>query len=274
MSGITRTWRCTRFETAKTMRRPRTAVLAALMILGPIAAGLVEGAGDEPGRGFVLLAEILRVSLPITSFLLTVAGCLTLSEETGSGSLRAVAVAPVSRIDVIGGKLCAMALAALAAWALTIAVAVAWVSLAGGFAPVTIEIPGLEPVVKFSVSEMTSHAWRLLAATAPAVLCSPIFGLAVATVIDGEGASMAASVAGYAALRAWAGLEDEGTWAFTSGISRPVELLSEVARGVETNLDEVEAMSFQSLPVAAATVSLAVLATFAVVVFARKEIRC
>lgn len=266
--------RCLRFELAKTVRRPRTAVLAALMLLTPIAAALLEEAGDEPASGFVLLAEILGVALPVTSFLLTIAGCLVLSEEIGSGSLRAVAVAPVSRTDIIGGKLGAMITCALLAWAATVGVAVLWVAANGGFAPVTIDIPGLEPVVKFDVASMTDHCWRLFAATAPAVLCSPVFGLAVASVIDGEGASMAASVTGYAALRAWAGLGDDGAWAFTTGVSRPLELLTEIARGVETNLDEVEAMGPSSTPVLAALVSLAVLAAFAIAVFARREIRC
>ena len=204
MTGcLARTRACTRFEIQKLLARRRTILLVSLIVIAPIIAGLLATAGNEPARGFSLLAEILEVSLPVASFVLTVAGCLVLAEETASGSLRAVAVTPMSRGEIMTGKILALIATAVVAWLVTVGVSMAWVAASGGFSPVTIEIPGLDPIVKFDLATMTAHARRLVLATGPALLCSPVFGLTVATVVEGEGSSMAASVAGYAGLRAW-----------------------------------------------------------------------
>lgn len=266
--------RCTRFELSKLAGRRRTVVVAAVMLVAPLFAGVLESRAADPATSFSLLTEVVGIGWPVASFILTILGCLVLAEDVGSGSLRVVAIAPVRRSEILSGKIGALLLVAVTSWMAVLLVSIAWVMSQGGFSPVTLEIPGLEPVVKFSLDEMNGHAVRLLGATLPALLCSPVFGLLVATIVDGEGAAMAVSIASYAAIRATAGLEGGGAWAFTSGLSHPVELLAELARGVETHLDEVDATGLTSGPMAVGLLTLGLLMTLSIRLFARREIRC
>jgi len=161
-----------------------------------------------------------------------VMGAISFSGDSSSGALRAVMMRPLSRPGLVLGRALALLLLTLALYALGILLA--W-WLAGsqlGFQDVRLE--GYTIIAR---PRLLHEARWLLLLPLPAILTAPLVALFVSTVLDDVALSVVVALAlvlGPALYNVL--MERLPAWVFTEQALRPLDVLQQLARGIETEV--------------------------------------
>ncbi len=253
--------RCLLSEAERMLRQPFPWVGAAGVLVATALTAHVEC--REPGStsGFEKLAGATRTGFTFGGFFLVIQGVLSLSSEMTSGTLRALLLRPVRRLDILLSK--AVLLSGLA-FLLAAGIAVTarlWVGSAHGFHDVVWQpSPDLPPTVLIARTDLQAFAIRLTAASLPALLVCPLVGLLIATLVEATGAAVAAAALFGLLMKIFAGTNEvlqtldqarpfvwgPGSGApwqafvFSTYLELPGFWLSTLGRGVETHRNTVE----------------------------------
>ncbi|MEE9392721.1 MAG: ABC transporter permease [Planctomycetota bacterium] len=245
-AGRTRRFiRCLRFEIAKTRRR-------ALPWLGILAAALavfsVPAFSDLPldaGESWTELAEMVRRGFEISSLLLVILGASCVNCERQSSALRAYLLRPVARSEIVAAKAATLFLFALILIGTVLTIAWLVTKFRFGFGPVLVEIEGLDPVLKFDLESMRAMALKLqLVATLPLFFFAAL-GLLVSTLIDSEATAVTLAILSRMFFGFLAeAFPDSETLMGLRAIEIGYERCAETARGIETQVQDIEALGF------------------------------
>lgn len=264
------------FEVKKLLARrtPLVAFLAvlALALAAPLAGHVVDSASalmkgkaqagsDAFANGWTTLAGSVTTARPFLVLVVLVLAASAVSEEAAQGTLKALFVRPVRRLEVLAAK-------ALAIWGfgVLLLVGVVLVGALGG------ELSqGLYDVVDPVYVERTKHTfgsmlrWVALAtlATVPPLLAVTSLGLLVSCLLDHPGHATGAAIVSLFALSAAAGLSDDAQrLLFVTHAARPFEVVNDVANqfsGVagDLSLAKIAASALVSLGWSAALLAAA-----------------
>lgn len=217
----------------------RARLLPRFMLLGVLAAAAlpVLVADAAPERGFAVLADAVGLVVSTVVILSVVLAAVSFSGDSSSGALRTLLVRPIPRSTLICGQ--ALMLGITSGLLYIIGVLVAWFLTARlvGFAHISHE--GYEIL---SLEVMESYARRLVFLPLPALLCAPLVALAVSSIVDDVALSVVVSLALVMGPFFFSSISDAlPRWFFTEQAHLPVEILRDLARGIETHAAEVDA---------------------------------
>ena len=234
------------FELRKLMGRrlPWITLIAVALTIWLARWAELEGDPDLPG--FTLLARCLERGSLVAALFLIIMGSLAVNEEVASGALRAVLLRPIGRGRLIAAKL--MALAGFAALLQISSIALAWWLCAERFGPAMIEFDGfLEPVVTRSESELSDIARTLCVATLLPVIAFPVIGALISVLLDSAGGAVACAALLFLAEEALAGtFEEQADWFLPTYFERPLGLLAELGRGIDSRADLLQEFGWVS----------------------------
>ena len=266
---------CLRFETEKLLSRRLTWIVLLATAASTIFAGITAGSGAEPKASFVLFAAMLETGFFVATFFLVIMGAVSVNEEESSGALRAVMLRPIGRVEFVVAKALTLALFVGIVLLVNVLVAWLWVVTHGGFGPATIDFEGLDAVSVFDAATLRGFTMKLCLAAVPGAVAATWFGVVVSVVVEGSGAAVAIGVFCLGALKTLREVNEEiGAWFFTHHVARPIELLGELGRAIEENANVVRDLGPFSEEVVVPSLWAAGFGLLAVVLFARKEIRC
>lgn len=231
------------FEVKKLLARrvPLAAFLAvlALAVAAPLAGHVVDSASalmkgkaqagsDAFANGWTTLAGSVTTARPFLVLVVLVLAASAVSEEAAQGTLKALFVRPVRRLEVLAAK-------ALAIWGFGVLLLLGVVAVGALGGELT---QGLYDVVDPVYVEKTKHkagamfGWVGLAtlATIPPLLAVTCLGLLVSCLVDHPGHATGAAIVSLFALSAAAGLSDDAhRLLFVTHAAAPFEVVGDIA---------------------------------------------
>ena len=267
--------RCIRFEIRKLGTRPMGWLSLGIIIVATLLIAWLKTASDDAPASFVLLTSILKDVLPIGAFILLMLGTLSVNDEAASGALRSIAMSAVGRTEIILAKALVLATFGLLAMVIQILIAYAWVQAHAPLADVSILIEGFDPDLKFTRAEMMDHTTTLVVLMIPAILSAPILGLLLSLLVAAPGTSVAVSVFVFGGMQL-IGTAFDATHCvlFPATIDHLLNLLGELAEGIETNVDVVTQLNSFSDIFWIPAVILITLFVASLALFNVREIKC
>lgn len=231
-----------RFEARKLWARrlPRLAFLVVVLValLAPRAGHLVDtasslvkgrtAAADPFRNGWTALAGAVSTARLFLVILLLVLAGSSVAEEAQQGTLKALFVRPVRRLELLLAK-------ALATWGYAVAlllVAVAAAALGAELQRGLYDVadPDFPDRVKHYFPEMVRYVALATALTALPLLALTGLGLLCSTLFDHAGHATGAAVGALFLLSGLAGLGDGAReWLFVSYLSLPFEVVQDIA---------------------------------------------
>ena len=272
-SGFQRFALCFQFEVAKLRRRalPWLGLVAAVVAVGSVP--LFTDSPTNAGEAWTELAEMVRRGLEISSLLIVILGATCVNCERQSSALRAYLLRPVSRSEILGAK--ALTLFSFAGLLVAVVLGLSWTlaSMRFGFEAITVEIEGLEPVMKFDGDAMQDMVSRLqLVATLPVFLFAAL-GLFVSTIIDSEATAVTLSILCRMFLGFLAeAFSDQHALGGLRSIATSYERIAELARGIETQVQDIEKLTLTHAEIGYPLMMLAGLIGASFVVFCKREL--
>jgi len=266
--------RCLRFESRKLVRRNLFWMSLAAVPLTVVLSGWAATTLAQPVESYALFAEVSSWGFLLAAFFLLVLGCSSVNEEGICGALRAVRCRPVSPAVYLLAKALVLAVATLVLATLALLAAYLWTERAGGFHAVSIVIPGLEDTEVYSAAAMKHFTLGLTIAQVPPLFFSSGLGLLVSAAIDSSGLAVVLGLLISAGLGGLGSVQtDLAPLCPPALLTRPMELLGELARANEAVQPQVEAWTLTSAPVWGPLLVTGVTTLVAMLVFSKRPVR-
>ncbi len=269
------TMNCLRFELKKLLGRRLPLIIVICVSVSIFGSLWLEQESLEPVSGFSLFAALLARTMPLASFLVMIMATLCVNEEIAAGSLRAVLLRPVSKINVLTAKLLLNMGFAFFLAVFTLGVSWAAVEATSDFVAIKIEFAGLEPTVVFTVKQMQLICWKLGLAMIAPLLASAAFGTLISVLIESEGTAVAIGTFLFLAMQAVGELvQDLAAFLFPTYLELPIALLSELAGQDQSRQGMVDDWGPLSSGYVAPFLMSVLFAVLSLIAFNKKEIAC
>jgi ABC-type transport system involved in multi-copper enzyme maturation permease subunit len=278
-------WRCVRAEARRLIRQtfPYVGILGVLVATAVTAHNECREESALATSGFEKFAEAARTGFSFGGFFLVLLGVLSLSAEMSAGTLRALLLRPVRRLDILVAKAIVLAIVAVIVALAVVVLAKFWVGSAHGFLDVVWKpSPDLPDKVMISARELSGFSTRLLLVSVPALIACPLVGILIATLIETTGAAVATSAVVGLVLKILVGSNDVlstmgavRSWqelVFATYLELPVFWLSQLGRGIETQRTAVEGLGALSAPVLVPLASAVLILVAAAAILERKDV--
>lgn len=232
------TWRCFRLLLALANAGMLLRVVA-LLILG---CGLCSIALSpaKVGQGFRALAASSSLTIALIMSMMTILGSVAISSDRASGALRAVLLRPVPRSALLAAHALFLMALALLLHCGTLGAMAALAHRLHGFGAVTYRGDTI-----LSALEMSEYAWKLIAATLPATLCSALLGLCISTLIEGVVLSVVLGLVLVLGPLLFERLASPlPSWVFTHAAVNPPQVLEQLSRGITLEAKRVDSVHY------------------------------